>query len=106
MLDCFRHGKVVQLVHEKGGALGIERASCHVVDEELVRIIHVSGSDVVQPDAPVVRVILPSDGSQVQRLCNCTNAVLCQEKGISNVIFNFTSCVHQHHHKGHASKLG
>jgi hypothetical protein len=51
-----------------------------LVDEILILSFNIRCSDVVDPNEPVERVILPSESRQVQRMCNnATDAVLCQE---------------------------
>lgn len=75
-LDRFRHREVVQLVCEHNAPDGVERARRKVANKQIVRGVDISSSDVVRPDAPVVRVILPYDSLEAQRICNIANAVL------------------------------
>jgi hypothetical protein len=56
----------------------VKRARGQIVDEQAVVIINIGRSDVVEPNAPVERVILPDDSLQAQRICYIANAVLCQ----------------------------
>jgi hypothetical protein len=65
-------------VSEKDAPGGVERARRHVVNKQIVGGVNISGSDAIRPDAPVVRVILPYDSLEAQRICNRANAVLKQ----------------------------
>jgi hypothetical protein len=67
-------------VCEHDAADRAKRAGGLVVDEILILSINIRCSDVVDPNEPVERVILPDDSRQVQRMCNKPNPVLCQEK--------------------------
>ena len=75
-LDRFRHREVVHLVCEKDAPGGVERARRQVVNKQVVRVVNISRSDIVRPDAPVVRVVLPYNSLETQRICNRANAVL------------------------------
>jgi hypothetical protein len=63
---------------EKDAPGGVERARRLVVNKQIIRVVNISGSDVIRPDAPVVRVILPYDSLEAQRIRNRPNAVLKQ----------------------------
>jgi hypothetical protein len=56
----------------------VKRARGQIVDEQAVVIINIGRSDIVDPNAPVERVILPDDGLQAQRICNIGDEVLCE----------------------------
>jgi hypothetical protein len=76
--DRFRHREVVQLVSENDAPSGVERARRLVVNKQIIRGVNISGGDVIRPDAPVVRVILPYDSLEAQRIRNRANAILKQ----------------------------
>jgi hypothetical protein len=69
-VDRLLHGIVVQLMCEHDGAFGVECALGHVVYQQVVGRVNGSGGDIVKPDTPVVRVILPNDGLQTERMCD------------------------------------
>jgi len=56
----------------------VECARSQIADEQAIVCINVGRSDVVGPNAPVVRVKLPDDSLQAHCICNIANAVLCQ----------------------------
>ena len=66
---------------KKDAPSGVERARRLVVNKQIIRGVNISGSDVIRPDAPVVRVILPYDSLEAQRIRNCPNAVLKKKGG-------------------------
>jgi hypothetical protein len=74
------HREIVQFMCEHDAPDRVKLARGHIVDEQAVVIINISRSDIVEPNTPVERVILPDDSLQAQRICNIANAVLCQQK--------------------------
>ena len=65
---------------EHDAADGAKRAGGLVIYETLILSINIRCSDVVDPNEPVERVILPDDSRQVERMCNKPDPVLCQGK--------------------------
>jgi hypothetical protein len=83
----------------------VKRARGQIIDEQAVVIINIGRSDVVEPNTPVERVILPDDSLQAQRICNIANAVLNQQKTrVSIGIFEEMGNTHQHRHREDANR--
>ena len=80
-LDRFRHREIVQFVcgHDAPGRA--KRAARLIVDEQLVVRVNIGRGDIVGPNEPVERVILPDDSGQVQCMCNIANTVLTSNVG-------------------------
>lgn len=76
ILDRLRHREVVQFMCEHDTPDGVKRARRHVVNKRIVRVVNIRCSNVVRPNAPVERVIVPYDSLEAQRICNRANAVL------------------------------
>ena len=55
-----------------------KRAARLIVDEQLVVGVNIGSGDIVGPNEPIERVILPDDSCQVQDMCNIANAILRQ----------------------------
>lgn len=53
---------------EHDGAFAVECALGRVVYQQVVGRVDGSGGNIVKPDTPVVRVILPNDGLQIERM--------------------------------------
>ena len=53
---------------EHDGAFAVECALGRVVYQQVVGRVDSSGGNIVKPDTPVVRVILPNDGLQIERM--------------------------------------
>ena len=66
---------MVHFVSEHDAPDHVERAARLIVNERLVVSSNIGRSDIVSPDEPVKRVILPS--CPAQRMCNIANAILC-----------------------------
>lgn len=79
-VDCFLHREIVQFVCKHDAPDRVKRARSQIAYEQAVVSINSGLGDIVGPNAPVVRVILPDDSLQAYCICNIANAVLCQQK--------------------------
>ena len=59
----------------------VKRAARLIVNEQLVVGVNIGRGDIVRPNEPVERVILPDDSCQVQRMRNIANTVLTSNVG-------------------------
>jgi hypothetical protein len=76
MLNAISSREICQCASRHGVTYVIECSVISHIDQRFVHHIDGVGRDVTRADLPVIRVVLPDDRAQAERIGNCSNAVI------------------------------